>query len=205
MMTGALEEEEMMTEVEGEAWMMGHVVVVTIPNPGSHWAGLVVGERGRRLERKAGGLPVMVPLMKAMTLKQKKDPAIASETVVHKERRVSGGEEAQMKAAGGSLAEMTLTAMNVAIAMNAVTETAVTETAAMTVNTEPHPEILKKEALGVVEVMISGRSRTGRGLGKGSVTVREKRVGVVNKKTLDAPRMRPMMMAGPLSDAEQQP
>lgn len=32
--------EEMKTEVEGEAWMMGHVVVRT-PNPGSHSVDLV--------------------------------------------------------------------------------------------------------------------------------------------------------------------
>lgn len=42
MMTGAPEEEEeMMTELEGEAWMTGHVMVVMTPNPGNHWADLV--------------------------------------------------------------------------------------------------------------------------------------------------------------------
>ena len=40
MMTGA-EGEEMMTEVEGEEWMMGHVAVVRTPNLGSLWADLV--------------------------------------------------------------------------------------------------------------------------------------------------------------------
>lgn len=42
MMTGAPEEEEMMTEVEEEAWMTtGHAVVVMMPNPGSLWVDLV--------------------------------------------------------------------------------------------------------------------------------------------------------------------
>lgn len=41
MMTGAPEEEEMMREVEGEAWMTGHVVVVMTPNPGSPSGDLV--------------------------------------------------------------------------------------------------------------------------------------------------------------------
>lgn len=40
-MTGAPEEEEMMREVEGEAWMTGHVVVVMTPNPGSPSGDLV--------------------------------------------------------------------------------------------------------------------------------------------------------------------
>lgn len=44
-MTTGAPEEAMMTEVEGEEWMMGHVVVEammrTTPNPGSPWADLV--------------------------------------------------------------------------------------------------------------------------------------------------------------------
>lgn len=60
-----------------------------------------------------------------------------------------------------------------------------------------------REVLGVVEVMIRGRS--GPGSGSGSVMLKEKRVGALTKKSLVAQRMRLMMMAGPLSAAEQQP
>lgn len=58
-----------------------------------------------------------------------------------------------------------------------------------------------REVLGVVEVMIRRRS----GPESGSVMLKEKRVGALTKKTLVAQRMRRMMMAGPLSAAEQQP
>lgn len=58
-----------------------------------------------------------------------------------------------------------------------------------------------REVLGVVEVMIRGRS----GPESGSVMLKEKRVGALTKKSLVAQRMRRMMMAGPLSAAEQQP
>lgn len=38
----------------------------------------------RRPERRAGDLPVVVPKLMKMMAKERKDPAIASETVVHK-------------------------------------------------------------------------------------------------------------------------
>ncbi len=53
-----------------------------------------------------------------------------------------------------------------------------------------------------MEARISGKS--GQGRGSGSVMLKEKRVGVLTKKTPAAPRTRQMMMAGPLSAAEQQ-
>lgn len=65
-----------------------------------------------------------------------------------------------------------------------------------------------QEVLGVVEARISGKSGTGsdpeRESGTGSVTLKERRVGVLTKKTPVAPRTRQMMMAGPQSAAEQQ-
>lgn len=206
MMTGVPEEEEMMTEAEGEAWMMGHAVVVMMPNPGSPWADLVAGVSGRKPVRRAGDLPVVATWMTEM-MKERKDPATASETVVHKERRVvAGGEEAQMKeAAGGTLAEKTLTVMIVVTVMiDAVTD--VTETAGMIVNTDLHPENLRKVALGVAQVMISVRSETGNGQERKTeiraVNLKERRAGAPTKKTLVAPRTRQTMMAGPLSAAE---
>lgn len=58
--------------------------------------------------------------------------------------------------------------------------------------------------LGVVEAMISGKSGKGSGpeRGRGSVKLKEKRVGVPTKKTPAAPRTRQMTMAGPQSAAE---
>lgn len=208
MMTGAPEEEEMMTEVEGEAWMMGHIVVVMTPNPGSPWADLVVGVSGRRPERRAGVLPVVTTVMTKMLLKERKDPAAASETVAHKERKIAGGEHPQTKEAPGeTLAERMLTAKIDVTVKIVVIETAAIETAGMTVKTEAHKEIRMKEVLGVVEAMIRGRSGTGsvpeRETGSASVKLMEKGAGVLTKKTLIAPRMRQMMMAGPLSAAEQ--
>lgn len=213
MMTGVPEEEEMMTEVEGEAWMMGHVVVVMMPNHGSPWADQVAGVSGRKPERRAGDLPVAATRMTVMMVKERKDPVTASETVVHIGTRVvPGGEEAQMKeAAGGNLAETTLTAMIVVTATIAAMIAAVTdviETAVMIVNTDLHPENLKKVALGVVEAMISVRSETGNGPERETeirgVNLRERRVGAATKKALVAPRTRQTMMAGPLSAAEDQ-
>lgn len=212
MMTGE-EEEETTTEVEGEAWMMD-VMVVMMPNPGSLWADLVAGVSGRKPERRAGDLPVV----ETTTVKERKDPATSTETDVHREKRVAGEEEAQMKeAAGGTLAEKTLTAMTAVIAMIAVTAmivvtamiavvTDVTETAGMTVKAEVHPEIMTMVALGVVEAMISVRSEIGNGPERereiGSVIPRERRVGAPTKKTLVAPRTRQTMTAGPPSAAK---
>lgn len=160
---------------------------------------------GRRPERRAGVLPVMMAMMTEMMLR--KDPAGASETVAHKERRIAGGEEAQMKEAPGEiLAEMTLIAMIVVTVKIAAIETVVIETAAMTVNREAHIKNRRK-GLGVVEAMRGGRNGTGSGpeRGSASVTLMEKGAGVLTKKTLVAPRTRQMMTAGPLSAAEQQP
>lgn len=207
-MTGA-PEEEMMTEVEGEAWMMGHVVVVMTPNPGSPWADLVVGVNGRRPERRAGVLLVVTLVMMEMMLTEKRGPAAASETVVHKERRTPGGEELQKKEAPGEmLAErmIVMIAVTAMIAAMIAVVTAVKETAGMTVTTEAPREILMK-VLGVVEAMIRGRSEKESGqereTGSASVMLMEKRVGAPTEKTLVAPRTRQMMMAGPLSAAEQ--
>lgn len=44
----------------------------------------VVGVSGRRPERRAGVLPVVTTVMMKMLLKERKDPAAASETVAHK-------------------------------------------------------------------------------------------------------------------------
>lgn len=207
-MTGA-PDEEMMTEVEGEAWMMGHVVVVRTPNPGSPWVDLVVGVSGRRPERRAGVLPVVTIMMKVM-MTGRTDLAAASETVVHQERTITGGEEPQRKEAPGEiLAEKTLTVMIAVVTAMIAAVTAVIESVGMTVNTEARPEIMKKEVLGVVEATIRGRSGRGsvpeRETGSVSVTLMETRLGVLTKKTLVAPRTRQMMMAGPLSAAEQHP
>lgn len=203
-MTGG-PEEEMMTEVEGEAWMMGHVVVVMMPNPGSPWADLVVGVNGRRPERRAGDLLVVTLMMKEMMLMEMKGPAAASGTVVLKERIITGGEHLGRKEAPGEIfAEMILTMMIVVNVTTAVV-IAVKETAGMTVNIEVHQENMMK-VLGVVEAMIRGRSEkeSGQERGTGSVRVREKRVGALTKKTLVVPRTRQMMMDGPLSAAKQQ-
>lgn len=197
MMTGGPEKEEMMKEVEGEAWMTCRAVVVMTLNPGSLWADLVVGVSGRRPGRTAGDLLVVVLVMMEMMMM----------SVAHKERRVPGEEQVEKKgAAGETLAERTLTMTNAVTVMNA-TVTAVIETAGRTVKTEPHPEILTREALGVVEVKRSGWRGRGTGPETRSVTVipMETRAGVLTdeKKTLVAPRMRQMMMAGPLCAAEE--
>lgn len=204
MMTGGPEEERM-TEVEGEAWMMGHVVVVMTPNPGSPWADLVVGVNGRKPERRAGDLLVVTPLMKEMMLMEMKGQAAASETVVLQERIITGGEHLGRKEAPGEIcAEMILTVMIVVNVTTAVV-IAVKETAGMIVNIEVHQENTMK-VLGVVEAKIRGRSEKESGQERGSVSVRvkEKRVGAPTEKTLVVPRTRQMMMAGPLSAAKQQ-
>lgn len=75
--------------------------------------------------------------------------------------------------------------------------------------TRPNESLFPQEVLGVVEAMRRGWSGKGshpeRGKGSASVMLTEKRVGVVTKMPLVAPRTRQMMMAGPLSAAEQQP
>jgi len=205
-MTGVPEEAEMMTEVEGEAWMMGHVVV-KISNPGSPWEDLVVGGSGRRQERIAGVHPVVTLMMKEMMVKER-DQASHSKTVLHKKRRVAGGEVVQRREVGGEiLAKRKLTVM-IVVTVKTVAVTAWLETAEMTVNKELHQEnFLMREVLGVVEGMISARSRTEPNdpeSGRGNVTVMlmEKRGGALTKTTLVAPRTKQMMMAGPLSVAE---
>lgn len=161
----------------------------------------------RRPERRAGVLPVVKPMMKEMMVvlvKKRKDPATASETVVHQER-TPGGEEAQMKEAAGETPAKRTMGMIVVTAWNAVMIamwSVVIEIVEMTVNPELHKESLMTEVLGVVEVMTRGRKRIVPE--RGSVKLTEKRAGVPTKKTLVAPRMRQMMMAGPLSAVEQQ-
>lgn len=163
MMTGVPEEEEMMTEVEGEAWMMDHVMVGMMPNPGSPWADLVAGVSGRKPERRAGDLPAV----EMTKVKERKDPAIATETVVHREMRVAGEEEAQMKeAAGGTLAETTETTVMIVVTAMIAAVTDGIETAGMIVKAEAHPEIMTMVVLGVVQVMISA-AKSEIGIGNG--------------------------------------
>lgn len=71
----------------------------------------------------------------------------------------------------------------------------------------PIPILFLQEVLGVVEVMIRGRSRTERDPGTGTMSMIQTaiRLGVRTRKTLVAQRMRPMMTAGPLSAAELRP
>lgn len=58
---------------------------------------------------------------------------------------IPGGEGAKMKEApGGRLAERTLTA-KIDVTVKSGARNAVTETAETTVNTEAHPEVMKKE------------------------------------------------------------
>lgn len=209
MMTGA-QEEEMMKEVEGEGWMMGHVAAVTTPNPGSPWADLADGVRGRRHERIAGVLPVTTN-RREMTMTERKETA--SETVVLQER-TPGEEEPPMKEAAGEMlakkspiAWSVVTGMIAVTVMTDVTEIAAIETAGMTVSKEPRPETKTMEALGVVEVRKDEKSATGSNpeRRKGSERLTEKGVGALTRKTFVAPRTRQMMMAGPLSAARQQP
>ncbi|KAG7229963.1 hypothetical protein INR49_009683 [Caranx melampygus] len=201
-------EEEMMTEVEGGAWMMGHVVVVMMRNHGNPWADLAAGVNARRPERRAGDLHV-VAAMRMMMVKERKDQATVSGTVVHPERReAAGGERVERReAAGETLAERTT--VKTAVIVRIAVVSAVIEITGMTVNTEAHPETMKMGALGVEEVMISERSATGTGpetgTGNATVRVKERRVGVLTERYLVAPRTRQMMTAGPPSAAEQQP
>lgn len=69
------------------------------------------------------------------------------------------------------------------------------------------PVLFLQAVLGVVAVMIRGRSGTERDPGTRTVsmTQMEIKLGGLTRKTLVAQRMRPMMMAGPLSAAELHP
>lgn len=205
--------EEMMTELEGEEWMMGHVVART-PNHGSPSVDLVVGVSERRPVRRAGALLVVtVRTMVMMMLMEQNDPVIASETDVLKGTR-PGGEHPQMmhphgeKVEGRMLIVMTAVSMTSAVSaattavMSAVT-TAATETVEMTVKPEVHPEVRRKEVPGVVEVKTRGRNGTESGPRTESVTQMERRVGALTKKTLVASRTSQMMMVGLLSAAKQ--
>merc|ERR1719357_2443666 len=85
-----------MTELAGEAWMMDLVVAPMTQSPGSLLVKLlirqvVVGVNGRRPERRAGALHVVVVV--TMTTRQRRDP----ESAAHRQeripqRRVCGGE-----------------------------------------------------------------------------------------------------------------
>lgn len=157
----------------------------------------------KRPGRTAGVLPVVEPRMRQMTAKEKKKPA---KTVLHKERRVSGGDRVQRsEAAGETLAKRATTAVTVVNRTIAVL-TAATETSGRSVKSEPHPEIMMREALGDVEVMRRRRSGQKKESGNPTLTQREKRVpGVLTKIFPVASRTIRMMTAGPQSAAEQQP
>lgn len=200
--------EEMMTVVEGEAWMMGHVVART-PNHGSPSVDLVVGVSERRLVRRAGVL-LVVTIMMAMMLMEQNDPVIASETNVLK-GTTPGGEQPQMMHPHGETVEermlivMTAVSMTSAVSVVIAVMSAVTETVEMTVNPEVQPEVRRKEVPGVVEVKIRRRNGRESGPRTESMMKMERRVGVSTKKTLVASRTSQMMMVGLLSAAEQPP